>query len=139
MSDSPRPSRRHLPRALHACQLCRIKKARCDQQEPCSNCRARSSTCVYPPRRNSRPVATRTGGERQPDTVIAERASRDSSSLNSTRIEPLNVSDRGDLAWDGGHGRTPESMIRVSQDLTSQISQESDNREVDANGNIDPS
>ncbi|ENH74716.1 Activator of stress proteins 1 [Fusarium oxysporum f. sp. cubense race 1] len=37
-SSGSLPSRRNLPRASHACQRCRAKKAKCDQQQPCANC-----------------------------------------------------------------------------------------------------
>jgi hypothetical protein len=40
-------SRRNLPRASHACQQCRAKKGKCDQQQPCSRCVRHAVTCVY--------------------------------------------------------------------------------------------
>lgn len=47
-SDDPSTlSRRNLPRASHACQWCRKKKAKCDQRQPCSNCIKHSNNCVY--------------------------------------------------------------------------------------------
>ncbi|THY81232.1 hypothetical protein D6C95_09188, partial [Aureobasidium pullulans] len=55
MEDSPsvvRPlGRRNLPRASHACQRCRTKKGRCNQQQPCSTCIRAGSACVYGERR----------------------------------------------------------------------------------------
>jgi hypothetical protein len=44
-------SRRNLPRATHACQLCRAKKAKCDQRQPCSSCLKHSVQCEYGVRR----------------------------------------------------------------------------------------
>jgi hypothetical protein len=46
-------SRRNLPRASHACQLCRLKKARCDQRQPCANCVKHSFKCIYTAKRGS--------------------------------------------------------------------------------------
>ena len=40
---------RNRPRASHACQRCRAKKAKCDQSQPCSNCVRYSSSCVFTP------------------------------------------------------------------------------------------
>ncbi len=54
LPDGPVPSpdttpinRRSQPRASHACQMCRLKKARCNQEDPCSYCQKRSFRCVY--------------------------------------------------------------------------------------------
>lgn len=41
------PSRRNLPRASHACERCRVKKAKCDQRQPCSNCVKHFQECIY--------------------------------------------------------------------------------------------
>ncbi|KAH8179350.1 fungal specific transcription factor domain-containing protein [Sarocladium implicatum] len=46
-------SRRNLPRSSHACQRCRLKKAKCDQQQPCSNCIKYAQDCTYAPRRRT--------------------------------------------------------------------------------------
>jgi len=45
-------TRRNLPRASHACQWCRVKKAKCDQCQPCAHCVKHSVACVYGIRRN---------------------------------------------------------------------------------------
>ncbi|KAH7393850.1 putative C6 transcription factor [Phaeosphaeria sp. MPI-PUGE-AT-0046c] len=45
--------RRNLPRASHACEWCRTKKVRCDQQQPCSNCIKHSIQCEYGTQRRS--------------------------------------------------------------------------------------
>jgi hypothetical protein len=47
------PSRRNLPRASHACQRCRVKKAKCDQRQPCANCIKHSHECTYGLRRRN--------------------------------------------------------------------------------------
>lgn len=47
------PSRRNLPRASHACQRCRVKKAKCDQRQPCANCIKHLHECTYGLRRRS--------------------------------------------------------------------------------------
>ncbi|KAI9148173.1 putative transcriptional regulatory protein [Paramyrothecium foliicola] len=45
--------RRNLPRASHACQWCRTKKAKCNQRQPCSNCIKHSVDCEYGIRRRA--------------------------------------------------------------------------------------
>ncbi|KAK5000131.1 hypothetical protein LTR66_000956 [Elasticomyces elasticus] len=46
---------RNFPRASHACQRCRAKKGKCNQQQPCSNCIKQATACVYGvKRRNGR-------------------------------------------------------------------------------------
>jgi hypothetical protein len=46
-------SRRNLPRASHACQRCRLKKAKCDQRQPCGNCTKHVQECTYGLRRRN--------------------------------------------------------------------------------------
>lgn len=45
---------RNLPRASHACQRCREKKGRCNQQQPCSSCIRVDAVCVYGEKRKKR-------------------------------------------------------------------------------------
>ncbi|KAF2659393.1 hypothetical protein K491DRAFT_591111 [Lophiostoma macrostomum CBS 122681] len=52
-SARPLPSRRNLPRASHACERCRTKKAKCDQRQPCANCISHAEQCVYGLRRRN--------------------------------------------------------------------------------------
>jgi hypothetical protein len=53
-ATNPTPrSRRNLPRVSHACQRCRAKKAKCDQQQPCLNCVKHAVDCEYGTRRRS--------------------------------------------------------------------------------------
>lgn len=55
-SETPNPTtlgRRNLPRASHACEWCRTKKVRCDQQQPCVNCIKHSIHCEYGTQRRS--------------------------------------------------------------------------------------
>ncbi|KAM6529312.1 hypothetical protein FALCPG4_007453 [Fusarium falciforme] len=42
--DGPRPKRL---RAAQACDLCRVKKNKCDELYPCSHCKSRNAKCVY--------------------------------------------------------------------------------------------
>jgi hypothetical protein len=55
--QSPPPSRRNLPRASQACQMCRIKKARCNQRQPCMNCIRHQFSCVYSGKGNGRTLS----------------------------------------------------------------------------------
>ncbi|KAH7466605.1 hypothetical protein FOMA001_g16447 [Fusarium oxysporum f. sp. matthiolae] len=57
-SSGSLPSRRNLPRASHACQRCRAKKAKCDQQQPCANCVRHEWDCVYGLRRKNGRAST---------------------------------------------------------------------------------
>ncbi|PNP78734.1 hypothetical protein FNYG_07876 [Fusarium nygamai] len=57
-SSGSLPSRRNLPRASHACQRCRAKKAKCDQQQPCANCVRHEWDCVYGLRRKNARAST---------------------------------------------------------------------------------
>ncbi|XP_014557646.1 hypothetical protein COCVIDRAFT_96677 [Bipolaris victoriae FI3] len=45
---------RNRPRVSHACQRCRVKKAKCDQQQPCLNCVKHAADCEYGIKRRSR-------------------------------------------------------------------------------------
>lgn len=66
------PRRQNLPRATHACQWCRVKKAKCDQQQPCLNCTKHSVNCEYGiRRRNARTRITRVQSQ-----AVVERVGR---------------------------------------------------------------
>lgn len=101
-TGSPRlPSRRHFPRASHACQRCREKKARCNQQQPCSNCVKHACDCVY-------------GARRKNATTGVNRV--------SSRDEPSNVRHhyRHPAPVEAGHdqqARLPESASNASADV----------------------
>ena len=48
MADAEQADRkRKRPRAARACDLCRTKKYRCDESEPCSHCRKQNLPCRY--------------------------------------------------------------------------------------------
>lgn len=67
----------HQPRRLRqnpvSCRLCRLKKLKCNRQQPCSNCSARGIGCEYFARNSE---STSTGGtdQRQALLAAAERA-----------------------------------------------------------------
>src|SRR5690242_7114595 len=61
-------NRRNLPRVSHACQRCRAKKAKCNQQQPCLSCIKHSADCEYGVRRRGgrkkeQPLRNITGGQ----------------------------------------------------------------------------
>jgi hypothetical protein len=68
---------RNRPRASHACQRCRAKKAKCDQSQPCSNCVRYSSTCIFTPgnrggsRRNTSTRDKSSNQDQHPDNTQA--------------------------------------------------------------------
>ncbi|KAJ5132624.1 hypothetical protein N7448_006782 [Penicillium atrosanguineum] len=45
--DEPAPKRAKRPRAAQACDRCRTKKYKCDEQYPCAHCRKSGLDCVY--------------------------------------------------------------------------------------------
>ncbi|KAJ5155976.1 hypothetical protein N7492_008779, partial [Penicillium capsulatum] len=45
--DEPAPKRSKRPRAAQACDRCRLKKYKCDEQYPCSHCNRHRLDCVY--------------------------------------------------------------------------------------------
>lgn len=51
-NTTPRRRRDH-PRVNHACQRCRAKKAKCDQQQPCLTCVKHAAHCEYGIRKRS--------------------------------------------------------------------------------------
>ncbi|KAJ5683992.1 uncharacterized protein N7477_000337 [Penicillium maclennaniae] len=46
-ADEPAPKRTKRPRAAQACDRCRTKKYKCDEQYPCAHCRKSGLDCVY--------------------------------------------------------------------------------------------
>jgi len=46
-SDAALDRKRKRPRAARACDLCRSKKYKCDEQEPCTQCRKQNIPCIY--------------------------------------------------------------------------------------------
>ncbi|OQE28645.1 hypothetical protein PENSTE_c003G06432 [Penicillium steckii] len=47
MADGPAPKRTKRPRAAQACDRCRTKKYKCDEQYPCLHCKKSQLDCVY--------------------------------------------------------------------------------------------
>ncbi|KAK9444773.1 Zn(2)-C6 fungal-type DNA-binding domain protein [Metarhizium brunneum] len=102
--NPPLPGPRNLPRASHACQRCRAKKARCDQRQPCANCIKHLEECTYGLRRrnnrsrNSRaPSLDRPGAEspqRRLPTLPSARDGRDEPPRGSQTLEHSQESDR---------------------------------------------
>ncbi|KAH7113458.1 fungal-specific transcription factor domain-containing protein [Dactylonectria estremocensis] len=91
------PSRRNLPRASHACQRCRAKKAKCDQRQPCGNCTKHSQECTYGlRRRNARErnihIPSRT--QRGPSSPLpSPRDSQDEPQRCSETLENIHTLD----------------------------------------------
>jgi hypothetical protein len=92
ISNSSSSGRRNLPRASHACQWCRAKKAKCNQQQPCSNCVKHSIDCEYSIRRR---------GGRKKSSYTQERVYRDTSERESAPTSPASTVT--------GHTRPSES------------------------------
>lgn len=82
MADAPGAtlSRRNLPRSTQACQRCRLKKAKCNQQQPCTNCTKYGQECTY---------------------ALRRRTARESSSRNGTSSAHVGVSPTLPSPWSG--------------------------------------
>ncbi|OAP60685.1 hypothetical protein AYL99_05687 [Fonsecaea erecta] len=75
VSDLPHARRKKkISRTMRACDLCRLKKAKCDGDTPCKSCLRRATSCTYTHvRRNSRPYTVLAYAEmlgRQQATLI---------------------------------------------------------------------
>jgi len=77
-------ARRTLPRVSHACQRCRAKKAKCDQQQPCLNCVKHAVDCEYGIRKRSGRKKQQAYG----DTARTPNARPNPAFTNSSHIRP---------------------------------------------------
>jgi hypothetical protein len=93
-ASSSSSGRRNLPRASHACQWCRAKKAKCNQNQPCSNCVKHSINCEYGIRRRA---------GRKKDNYSQERTYRDTSERESVLLSPASTIT--------GHNRPNETKL----------------------------
>lgn len=83
-------SRRNLPRASHACQRCRAKKAKCDQRQPCANCIKHSHDCMYGIRkRNGQDRSSRVRSPARQEIVNRQDHFRSPASTRESQDEPL--------------------------------------------------
>jgi hypothetical protein len=98
-------SRRNLPRASHACQWCRAKKAKCNQQQPCSNCVKHSIDCEYGIRRRA---------GRKKSNYIQERAYIDTSERESAFPSPASTLMGHNRQSEGKLPRQPQEMAPPS-------------------------
>lgn len=91
-SPTPRPlGPRNLPRASHACQRCREKKGRCNQQQPCSSCIRVDAICVYGEKRKKRrKIGDPTEGSFEQDDTRLEVTPR---TWPLTDARPISVHD----------------------------------------------
>lgn len=104
----PLVGRRNLPRASHACQRCRMKKEKCNQQHPCSNCVKHASSCIYGVRRRNGRSAIH-GAERSEVQDRHRRPTTPETRHNTgSRLQDLagNGSLEANLSPLQGHGST---------------------------------
>lgn len=83
-----------------SCQLCRLKKLKCDRQQPCSNCSARHVSCQPATRHPTRATATSESGQAFPAVENSEL---------QARLEKLE-----DAVFGKHDGRPPASTTSVS-------------------------
>lgn len=105
---------RNLPRASHACQRCRIKKGRCNQQQPCSSCVRASASCFYGEERRKR---RKRNGD-QPEGSLEQ----DDTRLQATPGSAISP-DAGSITVRGVTEDVPNNVSR--RDMTSEINVDS--------------
>ncbi|KAI4797140.1 hypothetical protein E4T44_12014 [Aureobasidium sp. EXF-8845] len=92
---------RNLPRASHACQRCRLKKGRCNQQHPCSSCVRAGVSCLYGEERRKR--------RRKKGDLPEGSVEQDDTRLHATPRSAISPSiSTHDVAQDGP--REPNTM-----------------------------
>jgi hypothetical protein len=96
---------RNLPRASHACQRCRLKKGRCNQQHPCSSCIRAGASCIYGEERRKR----RRKGD-QPEGSVEQDDTR------------LRVTPQSGISPDAGSISAQDVTQHVTQDVPRGIS-----------------
>ena len=105
---------RNLPRASHACQRCRIKKGRCNQQQPCSSCVRANTSCIYGEERRKR---RKKNGD-QPEGSLEQ---------DDTQLQPTPGSaispDTGSITVRGVTEDVPNEVSR--RDMTSEVNVDS--------------
>jgi len=106
-SEGSRPlSRRNLPRASHACQSCRLKKARCDQRTPCSNCVNHSFVCIY--------TAKRTAGATKNTETLSTVGHEDKGTRDKSLRTPMSI----DATRSGSTLYSPEAQNPINSTLS---------------------
>ncbi|KAJ5137124.1 hypothetical protein N7448_005678 [Penicillium atrosanguineum] len=112
MTDSPAQPAAKRKRLSYACNYCREKKTRCDEEQPCRNCRLAGVQCVTTDkRRDNAPVSHR----RRPDLSLG------SDELRPRSVWPINPADAprrwcaqfqaGTSPLSRATPRTPESTL----------------------------
>jgi hypothetical protein len=96
---------RNLPRASHACQRCRLKKGRCNQQHPCSSCIRAGASCTYGEERRKR----RRKGD-QPEGSVEQDDTR------------LRATPQSGISPDAGSISAQDVTQHVTQDVPRRIS-----------------
>ncbi|KAH9211227.1 hypothetical protein DL95DRAFT_190039 [Leptodontidium sp. 2 PMI_412] len=91
---SPMQNRRSQPRVSQACQMCKIKKAKCAQTVPCKNCETHGWNCVYDKKNPSRgsPYPRRRSNAQKREPVRAQ--------VSSTSLEVSSQEQHGQRVSD---------------------------------------
>ncbi|PWY85091.1 Zn(II)2Cys6 transcription factor [Aspergillus heteromorphus CBS 117.55] len=77
-----------LPSYTRSCSSCRLRKVKCDRQQPCVNCTRAGTECVYPPGRGRAPKRSRNALNAQ----LSERLSKLENIIRSLETESAAVS-----------------------------------------------
>ncbi|KAI5274823.1 hypothetical protein E4T47_02153, partial [Aureobasidium subglaciale] len=112
---------RNLPRASHACQRCRTKKGRCNQQRPCSTCVRANSACIYGERRKR----NKNRDDRSADDTSQHEIIERSWSLISGQADT--ALDTNDNAFDNipssADSQTEETFASNDRDVVGEVNQ----------------
>jgi hypothetical protein len=127
---------RNRPRASHACQRCRAKKAKCDQSQPCSNCVRYSSACVFTP-------GNRGGSRRNTSTrdksFNQDQHARHSDPTQASQLSdvPVGASRAAALPQDKDTSRPSMSVLSEPDPVGDRASPPRDHASCQS-GNLDP-
>ncbi|OQV09893.1 Fungal Zn2-Cys6 binuclear cluster domain-containing protein [Cladophialophora immunda] len=101
--NNNRPAKR--PRnfiARQACERCRARKTRCDQETPCSLCKSLGVHCVYTERKPTRNEASL--------SMIFNRLKRIETQISRLTRAPIQTSPQGDAGTTGPPALSAESL-----------------------------
>ncbi|PSN73822.1 hypothetical protein BS50DRAFT_287 [Corynespora cassiicola Philippines] len=116
-------SRRNLPRASHACQRCRAKKAKCNQRRPCSNCIKHSVECEYGIRRRNARNSSISARSQPREHLNRQERVRSPVSGQRYQDEPIRCESSGRTQGASHSGFTPHTWLGNDSDVVGDVNQ----------------
>lgn len=106
---------RYVPRASRACEMCRLKKTKCDEQSPCLYCQKHSVDCFYSSHRDV---------NKNKDRLRSARTRKEGRSASSAAHRQANDEPRVQEPdhWNRSHVTVASSSPRGSEQLRTQLS-----------------